>query len=204
MKRRSFLALTALPAVAGCALGSHTAIDLAAYDLGVEPAPGAGSRLARSLALDEVSAGSRLQTQAILYRLSYRDPAQLLAYARSQWTEPPPALLTRRLRFALAASNERGVTMASDAVASDQLLKADLEAFEQNVLGPTAAQAVVRLHASLIDSAARTLRAQRAFALTEPCESIDAPGAVRALRKATDTLIGQMIDWLAAAASGVR
>ena len=204
MKRRSFLGLVTLPAAAGCALGGHGGDALALYDLGVGPAPAGASRLSRRLALDDVSAGARLQTQSILYRLSYRDPEQLLAYARSQWTEPAPALLTRRLRIALAASNERGVTMAADGVVSDQLLKVELDVFEQIVLAPTVGEAVVRLHASLIDDASRTLRAQHAFLLTEPCESVDALGAVRALRKATDKLIEQVIAWLAVAGNGAR
>ncbi len=204
MKRRSFLAFAVVPAVAGCVRVGHVADDPAFYDLGVRPPAGGGRRLSRSLALEEISAGSRLQTRAILYRLSYRDPEQLLAYARSQWTEPPPALLTRRLRAALAAANERGVTMASDGVVREQMLTIDLEVFEQNILGPTQGEAVVRLHASLIDDSARALRAQRVFARTEQCDSVDAPGAVRALRVATDNLIEQVIDWLAAPGEAAR
>jgi cholesterol transport system auxiliary component len=191
----------ALPGLAGCALGGGSGTsDVAYYDLGAELVRSTGPRLSISLAIDEVSAGASLQTQAILYRLSYRDPAPLHAYSRSRWTEPPAALLTRRLRLALVASNERGVTQASDGVTSERILKAELLAFEQVVLSPSSGQAVVRLHVSLIDSASRRLQAQRGFALETPCESIDAPGAVRALRAATDTLTGQVIDWLAAAA----
>jgi cholesterol transport system auxiliary component len=198
MKRRVFLSHGLLLAVTGCALAPRTPGELAYFDLGPQP-PATGSlRLARSLALDHASAGPALQTQSILYRLMYREPAQLHAYAHSRWSEPPAALVTERLRAALGAHASRGVALHGDGVASELLLRTELQAFEQVVESASAASAVVRLRASLIETAARRLQAQSMLAVSQPCSSVDALGTVRALRAATDHLAAQLVAWLAA------
>ena len=198
MKRRIFLSQSLLLGLSACSLGRSSDVGLAHYDLGIEPTPGISARLSRSLALDEVSASAWLQTQGILYRLAYRDPAQLHAYSRSRWTASPATLLTQRLRLALSGSAERGITMAADGVPSEHLLRAELDAFEQVVQSHTSSHALVRVRASLIDATARSLRAQCSFSVERPCPNVDAEGAVHALRNATDGLIAEMIEWLAA------
>jgi len=199
LKRRIFLSNALLLGLSACSLGRSAGVELAHYDLGIEPTSGIRARLSHSVALDEISAGAWLQSQAILYRLAYSNSARLHAYSRSRWTASPAALLTHRLRLALSASAERGFTSAQDGVSSEHLLKAELDSFEQLVHTPKSSSALVRLRASLIDAPSRRLRAQRSFSVDAPCPSVDAQGAVHALREATDSLIVELIEWLAAA-----
>ena len=197
MNRRVFIAQAALCTLSACALGRSADDEPAYYDFGIEPPAAIDVRLSRGLALDEVSAAAWLQTQAILYRLAYRDPAQLQAYSRSRWTAPPAVLVTQRLRIALSQSSERGVTMASDALGGNPLVRVGIDAFEQMVDSANSSRAIVTMHASLVD-ASRKLQAQRALRIERPCPSVDARGAVRGLLQATDASIAEVIGWLAA------
>lgn len=198
MKRRVFLTGALALSVSACTVGRRSP-EVAHYDLGADVPASNHQRLAGSVALDEVAAGGWLQTNAILYRLAYRDAAQLQAYALSRWTESPAALMTRRLRHALSGPAERGLAMVADGIPTDHVVKVSLEAFEQWVQSPDASRAVVDMRALLIDGKSRALQGQHAFRLEEPCPSVDAEGAVRALRTASDRAIATLIEWLAAA-----
>jgi len=198
MRRRAFVTGAMALTVSACTLGRGAA-EMAHYDLGTELPAASPRRLPGSIALDEVSAGGWLQTNAILYRLAYRETAQLQAYTQSRWTESAAALMTARLRRALNASTERGVTMVADGVPTDHVLKVSLDTFEQWVQSPSASRAVVDMRAVLIDGKSRSLQASYTFRLEEPCPSVDAEGAVRALRTASDRTIAALIEWLATA-----
>lgn len=196
MKRRVFLTGAMALTVSACTVGRGSP-EIAHYDLGIEAAPPGNHRLAGTIALDDVAASGWLQTSAILYRLAYRDAAPLQAYSLSRWTESPAALITRRLRHALIDPAERGLAMVSDGIPTDHVVKVSLEAFEQWVQSSTASRAVVDMRALLVDGKSRALRAQKSFRQEEPCLSVDAEGAVRALRAASDRAIAAMIEWLA-------
>jgi cholesterol transport system auxiliary component len=180
----------------GCALGPNAA-QPALYDFGLDPAPAPAQPLRARVALAEVSANSWLQSPAIVYRLAYRDPAQLLPYSLSRWAAPPAELLTQRLRDALGHAAENGFSMVAECLSADYLLRVHLEAFEQVVDTPTASRALVRMRARL-SSAQRKPRAQRLFQSERPCSSVDAAGSVHALKAAADAAILQMIDWVVA------
>jgi cholesterol transport system auxiliary component len=198
MNRRIFLACTLAFGAAGCTIG-RTGSDPVHYDLGTDIPSAPKQRLRGTLALDEVVAAGWLQTKGILYRLTYRDAAQLQAYSLSRWAASPAALLTQRLRAALSVPAEKGLAMVADGVPTDRILKVSLEAFEQQVQSATASQAVVSMRSILIDGKTRALIGQRSFRVEEACPSVDAEGAVRGLRTATDRAVGELIAWLASA-----
>ncbi|MCC6533756.1 MAG: membrane integrity-associated transporter subunit PqiC [Burkholderiales bacterium] len=201
MRRRGFLGLALASAAAGCSFGRNGATDTATYDFGIELPSAHAPRSGRDLTLDEMSAAAWLQTPAILYRLMYRDPARLHAYALSRWTAAPADLIAQRVRLVLSSAPQRGLGRVSQGVGGARVLKLELDAFEQIVESPSASRAVVRMRAGLADSADRSLRAQRLFGVEAPCPSVDAPGAVYALRAATDTLIAQLLAWVDAGLS---
>ena len=211
MNRRRFLAAVASSAsvvsgasivsgvsigLGGCTLAPHT-VQPALYDFGIEPPPASAQPLRSRVALADVSANSGLQTQAIVYRLAYRDAAQLYPYSLSRWAAAPAELLTQRLRDALGAAARNGFSMLSEGLAADHLLRVHLEAFEQVVDTPTASRAVVRMRARL-SGADRKPLGQRAFRSEQPCATVDAAGSVHALTAAADLVIVQIIDWVAA------
>jgi len=200
--RRVFLSQVLVLGLSACTIGRGGAPEHAHYDLGHDAPPRVDQRLSGSLALDEISASGWLQSPAILYRLTYQEPAQLQAYSRSRWIASPAVLITQRLRLALTAPAEHGLTMVADGVPSELVLKVNLSAFEQQVRSPTQSHAVVGLHASLVDAGARVLRAQKQFSAEQLCPSVDAQGAVGALRIATDRAIVMIIEWLATASRG--
>jgi cholesterol transport system auxiliary component len=199
LKRRSFLSAVAVSGLAGCSIGPQPAPQPALYDFGIEPPAPHPARLGASLALAEVTAGPALQTTAIVYRLAYRNPARLQPYSLSRWAAPPAVLVTQRLRLVLARSAPRGLSMMSDGLRGDYLLRVGLDVFEQVVDAPAAARGVVRAQASLVSGSDRRLVAQRAFDAEQPCPSVDAEGAVSALSAAADVLVAQILDWVAAA-----
>jgi cholesterol transport system auxiliary component len=183
-------------ALGGCTLAPST-VQPALYDFGIDPPPASTQPLQSRVALAEVSANSWLQTEAIVYRLAYRDAAQLHPYSLSRWAAPPAELVTQRLRDALGQAARNGFSMHSEGLAADHLLRVHLEAFEQVVDTPTASRAVVRMRARL-SGADRRPRAQKLFRSEQPCASVDAAGSVHALKAAADAAIVQMIDWVVA------
>ena len=195
--RRALFACGCALLLAACSLGPASSPPIAVYDFGIDPPKRAAARVNSSLALDEVSAPSALQSAAILYRLAYRDSAQVQPYSRARWSAPPAALINQRLRHALGESSERGVSAVFDGVRTTFVLRVELDSFMQVVESPEAARGIVRLRASLIDTNERTLRAQRVFEAEQPSPSVDAAGAVRALSAATDAVIRQLIEWAA-------
>ncbi|MPZ47013.1 MAG: hypothetical protein GEV05_27340, partial [Betaproteobacteria bacterium] len=180
----------------GCTLAPNT-VQPALYDFGIDPAPAPTQPLPARVALAEVSANSWLQTQAIVYRLAYRDPAQLRPYSLSRWAAPPAELLTQRLRDALGQAARNGFSMVTEGLSVDYLLRVHLETFEQVVDTPSSSRALVRMRARL-SSAQRKPRAQRLFRSERPCTSVDAAGSVHALKAAADLAIVAIVDWVAA------
>lgn len=201
MNRRGFLVCALAVGAAGCAIGP-TGADIVHYDLGTDAPALTKQRLRGTLALDEVSAAGWLQTHGILYRLPHRDADRLQAYTLSRWTASPAALLTERLRATLSGSVEKGLAMVADGVPTDRVLKVNLEAFEQRVHSSSSSQALVSMRALLIDGKSRALMGQRLFRIEENCPSVNAEGAVRGLRTATERGVGELADWLAAALRG--
>jgi cholesterol transport system auxiliary component len=201
--KRALIAVVLGACVAGCSLAPAPA-PVAVYDFGIEPPRQTAAKVEASLALDEVSAPGALQSAAIRYRLAYRDGAQVQPYAHARWAAAPAALVQQRLRHALGASAEHGIAAAFDGVRSRFILRIELDSFVQVVESPQAARGIVRLRASLIDTAERSLRAQRVFAAEHPSPTVDASGAVRALSAATDDVIAQVVQWTARETQAAR
>jgi len=183
--------------VTGCSFAPASAPPVAVYDFGVDAPKLEAVRFSAALALDDVSPPNWLHSPAIVYRLASSDIARLHPYSLSRWAAPPPVLVTQRLRSALGRAASGSFTTVADGARSDYVLRVELESFVQVVDAPNSARGIIRVRASLIDAAQRSLRAQRMFEVEQPSPSVDAPGAVRALRAATDLLIAQLIDWTA-------
>jgi len=193
MKRRALLLAWVAGGLGGCTLAPTTAHP-ALYDLGIDPPPPAEPLRAR-VALAEVSASAWLQTQAIVYRLAYSDPAQLRPYALSRWAAAPAELVTQRLRQTLGQAAGAGFSMMAEGLPTDYVLHVHLESFEQVVDTPSSSRALVRMRARLT-SADRKTSAQQVFESERPCASVDAAGSVHALKAATDAAIARLVHWI--------
>jgi cholesterol transport system auxiliary component len=166
-----------------CSLGSPAPTP-ALFDLG--PAPIRATAAARSTAalqLLEVTAPPWLTGTGIVYRLDYEDAFRRQAYRDSRWVAPPAQLLAERLRQRLA--------VGTGAIGAAKPLRLELEEFSQVFDTPTQSRMLLRVRAL----AGETPGQLRVFELSEPANTADAAGAVRAASRACDALIEQLVAW---------
>jgi cholesterol transport system auxiliary component len=199
MKRFLLLAIVLLT---GCAT-PRTQAPAAVYDFGAQRLAAGGSGvsddkpLRASIWVPDVQAPVWLDNTGILYRLAYHDLAQVHAYGSSRWAATPAILLTQRIRSRIAMVNDAGVISAAEGARTNYMLGLELEEFSQIFDTTDSSRAVIKLRASLIDRRTRLLLSQRNFSIEQPSLAPNAPGGVRALTKASDNLIGSLIEWLA-------
>lgn len=197
---RMLLGVALLLAGTGCAL--HQSRDQpATYDFGPPPAERAAVRIPAAILIVPVTAPSWLDSNAIVYRLNYDDPARRRIYAASRWAATPAALLTQRLRnrFALSA---RAVLTPGDRADAVYALQVDLDDFSQSFDAPDSSRVDLQLRASLIDVDSHRLVAQKSFSLQRAAPTPNAPGAVSALAAVADRAADELTRWVASTLKG--
>ncbi|MCU4120386.1 PqiC family protein [Variovorax sp. N23] len=197
----------ALLLLAGCGSLPDRPSRAMLYDFGPvlaarAPAP-ADATPRPTLSLADVDASTRLEGTQILYRLGYADANELRPYGQSRWSVAPNQLLYRRLRDALAErrtvlSREESASLARTAGRVPRTLRVSLEEFSHYFASPTQSAGLVRLRATLVQSApgGDSVVAQRSFTVQRPATSADAPGGVRALTLASDAAIAELVAWV--------
>ena len=192
-------------ALSACSALPDKPLRATQYDLGPSTALStAATASLPALAIADVEApGLSDGGTSILYRLGYADAQQLRPYTQARWSVPPAQLVGQRMRDVLG--QRRAVLGASDSAAlartsgpAPRLLRIELQEFTQLFQSPTASTGLVRVRATLVESAplGDTLLAQRSFSVQRPAPSADAPGGVRALAAATDALAQALNAWL--------
>ncbi len=189
-------------ALAGCSVLDKP-VRPAVFDFGpgltAVPPAGAASGLP-VLILAEVDAASALDSTAVLYRLSYTNAQQLQPYAQARWSMPPAQLLRQRLRDGLG--QRRTILGAGDGNLTGSqpswLLRVELEEFSHLFAAPTQSVGLVRLRATLVQSAAggERLMGQRTVVAQRAAATADAAGGVRALTEASDIAVQELEQWL--------
>lgn len=178
---------------AGCA-GTSAALPDIRYDFG-PPAQVSSAGSLPALKVLDVTAPPVLESDRLMYRLSYADAQQIASYANSHWTMMPSQLLTQRLRAAL--SSHGTVLTGADGV-SAPVLKVDLSEFEQVFDSQTESHAAITARATLTQRG--KVVGQHTFVARAPASSADAAGGARALATASDDLVAQIGAWLGAQA----
>ncbi|MFM0556992.1 ABC-type transport auxiliary lipoprotein family protein [Paraburkholderia sediminicola] len=174
---------------AGCA-GTPAALSDIRYDFG-PPSPAASAGTSPAVKVLDVSAPDVLESDKLIYRLSYADAQQTAAYANSHWTMTPSQLLTQRLRGAL--SSRGTVLTGADGIVAP-VLKVDLSEFEQVFDSQSQSHAAVTARATLTQNG--KVLSQRTFIARAPSSSADAAGGAQALATASDELVAQIGAWL--------
>lgn len=170
--------------------------EMVAYDFGpATPARKGEQRLAKQLLVYGVVAPAWMNSASIHYRLAFRDASRPQAYAGSRWVMAPAELLGARLRQSLADAGA-GVIVPGDGLRAPAALRVELDEFSQVFDAQDRSRAVVRLRASLVGT--RALIAQKSFSAQKAAASPNAEGGVHALATASDEVIGQLRDWVAA------
>ena len=136
------------------------------------------------LLLADIEAPAAVDGTAVLFRLGYADVQQLRPYAQARWSMPPAQLVRQRLRDQL--SQQRVVLNPAEGPAA-LILRLELEEFTQVFEAPDRSVGLVRLRATLLETAngRERLVAQRRFTVQRPAPSADAAGGVRALTAAS-------------------
>ncbi len=194
MVKTYFVAALTLALLSGCATALKDQPVLATYDFGLPRQTTTDNtvRIKKRLEVNSVTAPSWLDSPAILYRLAYQDAARLQPYADSRWAAPPAALLTLRLRQALAAAGP-----PANGKARQYEVRVALEEFSQVFDTPESSRVLLRASAKLVNADDRNTLAERTFAIERKARTADAQGAAGALARASDEFITELVNWLA-------
>jgi cholesterol transport system auxiliary component len=185
-------------ALTGCrVLGSHDTANTA-FDFGppeTHEARSAPKTLPANLVVANIATPRWMDNSSMYYRLLYRNAANPMPYANSQWVMSPAALLTQRLRWTLGTANE-GDSTSGGSTGKAYLLRGELMEFEQIFDRPDRSRGVLRFRATL--EGQRDGRwAQRTFEIEKPAPTPDAAGGVKALSLCALELSDSITDWIA-------
>lgn len=188
----------------GCAITPQNEKPASVYDFGLQQASSTNSatgnqqqQLMVSLLIAEAKSPVWLNSNAIQYRLAYREPTQLYSYANSRWAAAPATLLTHHIRNSIATATNNRILSTSDNVRADFILHLELEEFSQIFDAIDKSHVIIRLRVSLINRSSRLLKAQHSFNIKLAAPTANAAGAVQALTESSDKLTGDLITWLA-------
>jgi len=147
---------------------------------------GGGSRTGTlpALAALSVRAAPPFDRPELWYRLAYRDAHELAAYSASRWAAPPPELLRREI----ARTSSPGAGRCA--------LEVEIQEFTQVFSERAASEARIEVRAArAVPGRGRELRG---FTASAPASGADAAGGVAAFRRASETLVAELGDWLRA------
>jgi cholesterol transport system auxiliary component len=192
-----FVLLLAAAILGACRLPGEPRFREATFDFGLPPPPVVTEVIRGSVLVPDVASPEWLDSPGIVYRLSYDEAARTRIYSRSRWAAPPAALVTQRLRAAVATATGGQLVMPQDAARADWVLRVDLEAFSQVFGAPDQSRAHVRMRATLIRATDRTVVAQRTFSTDRPAPSPDAAGGAKALAEGVNEVVDAIVAWAA-------
>jgi ABC-type uncharacterized transport system auxiliary subunit len=200
---RQLAPIIVLLASSGCGLMSSKQTDRTDFDFGPPGAPTANTSQssAEDVAVHDITAPAWMDHSAMYYRLAYRNAANPMPYAQSEWVMSPAALLTQRLRSTLTAPADGEIRLVGSNVPPTFALRAELVEFEQVFDQPGHSRGVLRLRARLEGEG---IWAQRTFTIEKPAPSADAVGGVTALTECSDALAAEIREWVAATGSNTR
>jgi len=181
--------------LAGCGLMRSREPDKTDFDLGTLAAKTHVTAHASGaeIRVYDITAPSWIDHSSMYYRLTYRNPANPLPYARSEWVMSPAALLTQRLRSSLSDSSDGEIRQVGTRTAGFYVLRSELAEFEQVFDQPGRSRGVIRLRATLEGEG---IWAQRTFLIEKPAPSADAAGGVTALMDCSDELAMSIAEWV--------
>ena len=189
--------------IVGCSITPQKERLVSVYDFGLQNISSTSSapidqqkQPSTSLLITEAKSPIWLNSNAIKYRLAYRDPTQLYTYANSRWAAAPATLLTHHIRNSIATTTNNKVLSTSDSVRADFILRLELEEFSQIFDTVDKSHVIVRFRVSLINRSSRLLKAQHSFRIKLAAPTANASGAVHALTKSSDELTRDLITWL--------
>jgi cholesterol transport system auxiliary component len=172
MKRFACLLLIAISGCGGSAPEPKT------FDLGLAPP----SAVLPAVRVASVRAVAPFESNDMMYRLAYRDAAEISAFANARWAATPAELLRKQM---LRASGDK---------TGKCILDVEIQEFTQVFSAKEASEARIELRAWLRGSASR------AWSVAEPNAGADAASGAAAFARAANRAIGELGGWIAAQA----
>jgi cholesterol transport system auxiliary component len=173
----------------------HSAVTMSSMANSPVSAAGAGRMVPAlpPLTIGDISAPSWMDSTRMVYRLDYEDPQAAHAYSQSRWTMSPPRMFQQRMKARISAAG--GVVLgAGDGGPSVPQLRMEADDFSQAFTAPATSTARIAMRVTVLQE--RKLVAQRMFVGEVPAATPDAAGGARALARASDAIITDMIAWL--------
>ncbi len=128
----------------------------------------------------------------MVYRLDYVNGQQVRFYTESSWASSLPNLFRSRIdSYLMAIGNRPASILEEDAL----ILRIIFEDFSQHFTDKQTCIGRIIVRASLYKG--QQLLSQQRFVAEEPADSADAVGGARALSKASDAIIANIINWVA-------
>ena len=171
-----YTAALAFALLAGCG-GNATDPGPRAFDLGTAP-PSAPFPALRVVS----RAVAPFEGAQMFYRLSWRNPAELGAYANSQWAAPPAELLRKQV---IRAAGE-GVGKCA--------LELEVQEFTQVFTAKDASEARIEARVSLLNGQVRL--ASRGLTAVEPGAGPEASSGATAMARAAEKLMQELSGWV--------
>lgn len=149
-----------------------------AYDFGIE-APAAQLPAVR---VGPVRAVAPFDSIDMHYRLAYRNPAELLAFAQARWAATPAELYRKRLLRAAAVGAARC------------MLEVELHEVTQVFRSRESSEALIEMRLRLADGNGQLT--ERMLRVAQSDAGAGAPEGAAAMARAADRSIGELAAWI--------
>jgi len=148
-----------------------------------------------TLRVDNVSTSQLLMST----KMYYVSGVESYSYSVSEWSERPSEFITEAFVTALQKSNVFANVISADSKAkSHYLLESRVDTFMQYYdAAQTKSYAKISVSFFLIDTQTQEIVAHMHFEKEEPCESLDAKGGVKALKKLLQEAANALALWIA-------
>ena len=174
MKRFACLLLIAIGGCGGSAPEPKT------FDLGLAPP----SAVLPAVRVASVRAVAPFESNDMMYRLAFRDAAEIAAFANTRWAATPAELLRKQM---LRASGDK---------TGKCILDVEIQEFTQVFSAKETSEARIELRAWL--GAGGTRAVSRGLSVVEPNAGADAVSGAAAFARAADRAVGELGGWIAA------
>ena len=175
--KKLLIAVAAAATLSACG-GARNDAQPHSYDFGIEPP---ASKLP-AVRVGQVRALAPFDSVEMYYRLAFRNPAELLAFAESRWAALPAELYRKRLLRAVSTGAGRCT------------LEVELHEITQVFGARESSEALLELRARLGDGAGQS--AERMFRIVQSGAGAGAPAGAAAMAQAADRSIGDLAAWI--------
>ena len=179
--RRVPLLVALVLALAGCTANRGGGDPARSYDLGIAIPPGLPD-----VHIGSVRAVPPFDTLDMHYRLAYRNPAELLAYAQSRWAAPLGELLRKRLSRASSGAGRCTLNL-------------ELHEASQVFRTRDTSEALLEIQAVLVGGQRRI--GERSLRVIESDAGAGGPDGAAAITRAVDRAIRDLANWIATQAA---